>query len=125
MSGSIGRGSARPRSGRPRLIALALVAALTAWLALPAAGLAQDARDDPADAQYGDANTRINENIDTPGGGGGGGGAGGAPAAGNGRVGGSLPFSGLDLIGLAALSVSMISGGLLIRRLLAPNPWRP
>jgi hypothetical protein len=94
---------------------------VTAFLAVPAAALAQS---DPTSAQY---SPPIPEN-DVAGNAQGGGGVGGESAGGGGgglnSSIGSLPFTGMDLIIVAGVAFVLTGTGFALRRLSTPRgPW--
>jgi hypothetical protein len=117
-----------PRSKRRSLAPARFLSVLGAIsvlvLVLAAPALAQD----PTQAQYDNSVTQVTNNV--------GGGPGSGPSAGNGSsegapvatssglqksVVGGLPFTGLDLIALAAVAVAFTSLGFALRRMTAPK----
>lgn len=106
---SISGRNAVPRRGDRQTrgwAAVFVAAALVVVMAMPAQALAQNANSDPTAAQYAKPALAVSNE------GGGGGGAGG-PSGGD----GTLPFTGLDLVALAAVAVALTATGLALRRL--------
>jgi hypothetical protein len=97
-------------SRRPRIIAV-LATAVSLWLVAPAA-LAQAG--DPVKSQYDNSITQVSGNV-----GGGGTDAATAPSGLQKKVVGGLPFTGLDVVALAAVAIALTSIGFALRRLTA------
>jgi hypothetical protein len=103
---------------RKRFAGLALLAVVGALFVGPATALGQDALSNPSAAQYepqsqvqGQTTTGSNDAVAaTPSSGSNGGGST-----------GSLPFTGLDVMVLAAVALALIGTGVALRRLSAPK----
>ena len=100
---------------------LALMAFITAFVAVPATGFAQNAGDDPSSAQY-------DPPIPAPASGGGAGsGSGSGSGAGSGSESGldspigALPFTGQDLLILLAVAAFLVATGYGLRKLSTPR----
>jgi hypothetical protein len=103
---------------RRALRLIACVTALCAALALPAAAMAAKASTDPTGTQYADSLTGAESSAGGTDGSSGSGASNGVAgeASGGGAVGG-LPFTGTDLVALAAVAFCLISTGLVFQRL--------
>jgi hypothetical protein len=103
---------------RLRLVGSAcLIALLTAAIAAPVASASN-----PINSQYSNGVTQIENQV-----GGGQRSAAGAPSdpgPPNSPIVQGLPFTGLDLVALAAVAIALLSLGLVLRRLAAPPPAR-
>ena len=100
----------RTTSGGTRIRTSAAVAAVTAALALPGAALAGS----PSDDQYGSQLTQITVGSQA---------SAGEPATTpvTGEAGGSLPFTGLDIVALVAVAAGLGVGGFALRRRLSTS----
>jgi hypothetical protein len=90
---------------------LLVLAALAAFVALPAVAMAQGSSDDPSTAEYTPNIPPGNE----------GGTAGGSSSGGLDSQIGSLPFTGMDLIILAGVALVLTGTGFALRRLSTPR----
>ena len=103
---------------RNRIAGLALIAVIGALIAGPATAMAQDSLSNPSAAQYepqsqvqGTTTTGSNAVASTP-------------SSGGGGSTGTLPFTGLDVMVLAAVALALIGTGVALRRLSAPKAPR-
>ena len=106
------------RIPRTRIASLAVIAVVGALIAGPASALAQDALSNPSAAQYepksqvqGTTTTGAVANTPTD-----------NSSGGNGT--GTLPFTGLDVLVLAAVALALIGTGVTLRRLSTPKAPR-
>jgi hypothetical protein len=102
---------------RTRIASLALIAVIGALVAGPASAMAQDALSNPSAAQYEPKSqvegTTTGAVADT---------ASGNSSGGNGT--GTLPFTGMDVLILAAVALALIGTGVTLRRLSTPKAPR-
>ncbi len=102
---------------RTRIASLALFAVIGALIAGPASALAQDALSNPSAAQY-EPKSQVQGTTTT--------GAVANTASDNSSGGstGTLPFTGLDVLVLAAVAAALIGTGVALRRLSTPKAPR-
>jgi len=105
---------------RTRIAGLALIVVIGALVAGPATAMAQDALSNPSAAQYepksqvqGTTTTGNDAVAATPSGG-----------SNNGGSTGTLPFTGLDVMVLAAVALALVGTGVALRRLSTPKAPR-
>lgn len=99
---------------KPKLAGL-LVVAICASLAVPALAFGQEV--DPTTSQYGDELTQLNQGADPPGNKENGSGDSGL----SGNV-GPLPFTGFDVIAMAAVALAVTGLGLALQRAVSRDP---
>jgi hypothetical protein len=111
-------------TARNRIAGLALIVVLGALVAGPATAMAQDALSNPSAAQY-EPQSQVQGTATT----------GSKPVAGNASGGsnnggstgsstGTLPFTGLDVMVLAAVALALVGTGVALRRLSTPKAPR-
>ena len=104
-------------TARNRFAGLVLIAVLAALVVGPATALAQDSLSNPSAAQY-EPQSKVQGTTTT------GNVASSASSNNGGGTTGTLPFTGLDVMVLAAVALALIGTGVALRRLSTPKAPR-